>query len=80
MRPSPGAEPMPAMAGGSPEADAEGPPAAQVPPPGASRPKGTRCLMILVPAWIAALATVVFGIVPSPLVDWAANAGTSLFG
>ena len=40
----------------------------------------TRCLMILVPTWIAALATVAFGVIPSPLVDWAANAGTSLFG
>jgi NADH-quinone oxidoreductase subunit N len=74
MRPAPGGEPMPAMAGGSPEADEE-PGAAP-----ASAPRRTRCLMILVPTWIAALATVVFGIVPSPLVDWAANAGTSLFG
>jgi NADH-quinone oxidoreductase subunit N len=70
MRPAPGAEPMPAMAGGSSEADSEP----------ARRPPGTRCPLILVPTWIAALATVVFGVVPSPLVDWAANAGTSLFG
>ena len=74
MRPAPGAEAMPAMAGGSPEADAEDP------PPAAAGGRRVRCLMILVPTWIAALATVVFGIVPSPLVDWAANAGTSLFG
>jgi NADH-quinone oxidoreductase subunit N len=76
--PASGARPLPAMAGGSPEADRQGPPAAQVPPPGA--PRRTRCLMILVPTWIAALATVVFGVIPTPLVDWAANAGTSLFG
>jgi NADH-quinone oxidoreductase subunit N len=75
MRPSAGAEPMPAMAGGSPETDAQDAGATR-----SARPAGTRCLMIIVPAWLAALATVVFGIVPSPLVDWAANAGTSLFG
>jgi NADH-quinone oxidoreductase subunit N len=73
MRPAAGAEAMPAMAGGSPEADREAPPAA-------TGPGRTRCLMILVPMWIAALATVAFGIVPTPLVDWAANAGISLFG
>jgi hypothetical protein len=60
------------MAGGSPDADAA--------PAAPATPRRTRCLMILVPTWIAALATVVFGIVPTPLVDWAANAGTSLFG
>ena len=76
MRPAPGGEAVPAMAGGSPEADAEGPPAARVPAPGATR--RTRCLMLLVPMWIATLATIFFGIIPSPLVDWAANAGASL--
>jgi NADH-quinone oxidoreductase subunit N len=76
MRPAAGREAMPAMAGGSPEADAEGPPATEAPPPGA--PRRTRCPMILVPTWIAALATVVLGIVPSPLVDWATDAGESL--
>jgi hypothetical protein len=30
------------------------------------------------PTAIAAAATVVFGIVPSPLVDWASNAGPAL--
>jgi NADH-quinone oxidoreductase subunit N len=72
MRPGAEAEAMPAMAGGSPEADT-------APATTAPRPGRTRCRMILVPTWIAALATVAFGIVPSPLVDWAADAGESLF-
>jgi NADH-quinone oxidoreductase subunit N len=71
MRPAPGAEALPAIAGGSPEADREA-------PPPATNPGHTRCLMILVPTALAAAATVFFGIIPSPLVDWAANAGTSL--
>ena len=69
MRPA--AEPAPAMAGGSPEADAE----AAAAPWG---PKGTRCLAIIVPAAICAAATVFFGVIPSPLVDWANHAGASL--
>jgi NADH-quinone oxidoreductase subunit N len=78
MRPA--AEPLapegptvPAMAGGSPEADAG-------PPPGdaAPAPKGTRCLAILVPAALMAAATVFFGVIPSPLVDWASHAGAAL--
>jgi NADH-quinone oxidoreductase subunit N len=65
---------MPAMAGGSPEAD---PPDV---PPGAtpSAPPGTRCLAILIPAGALAAATILFGVLPSPLVDWASNAGQSL--
>jgi hypothetical protein len=63
-QPGPGDE-LPAMAGGSPDAD--------VP-----RPPGTRCLLSIVPTLLAAAATVVFGIYPDPLVDWAANAGESL--
>jgi NADH-quinone oxidoreductase subunit N len=77
----PGAE-MPAMAGGSPEADdQEVPPArvATVPPTAAaSSPPGTRCLAILVPMGVLAAATIFFGVVPSPLVDWASNAGQAL--
>jgi NADH-quinone oxidoreductase subunit N len=61
MRPAP----APAIAGGSPDADAE-------------RPPGTRCLMIVVPTIIAATATVAFGVYPDPLVDWASAAGESL--
>ena len=72
MRPAPGAEAMPAMAGGSPEARS---PRAHRPTPRRGR---VRCLMILVPTGICAAATVFFGIIPSPLVDWAANAGESL--
>ena len=54
---------LPAMAGGSPEADRAG-----------------RCRAIVGLALIAAAATVVFGIVPSPLVDWASAAGDSIAG
>jgi NADH-quinone oxidoreductase subunit N len=64
----PGDEPapraMPAMAGGSQEADAAA--------------RGARCRTIVILAALAATATVVFGIVPSPLVDWASEAGTAL--
>jgi NADH-quinone oxidoreductase subunit N len=61
MRPAP----APAIAGGSPDADA-------------ARPLGTRCLLILVPTVLAAAATVVFGVYPDPLVDWASAAGESV--
>jgi NADH-quinone oxidoreductase subunit N len=67
MRPA--AEPTPAMAGGSPEAEGE---------VEARAPKGTRCLAILVAAAICAAATVFFGVLPSPLVDWANHAGGAL--
>jgi len=69
--------PLPAMAGGSPEADAGSP----EPEPAATseaRDSRTRCLAILVPTAVAAAATVFFGVIPSPLVDWAANAGEAL--
>jgi NADH-quinone oxidoreductase subunit N len=66
---------VPAMAGGSPEAD-------ELPAPGGEQapeaPKGTRCIVILSSAAFAAGATVFFGIIPSPLVDWASHAGQSL--
>jgi hypothetical protein len=69
MKPAvePGA--MPAIAGASPEGDR--PPSAQV--KGASR-----CGLIVGSAVLCAAATVFFGVIPSPLVDWAANAGESL--
>ena len=81
MRPAaepraPEAPEVPAMAGGSPEADDQplaGSDAAPTAPP-----KGTRCLAILVPAVIAAGATIFFGVIPSPLVDWASHAGDAL--
>jgi NADH-quinone oxidoreductase subunit N len=84
MRPA--AEPapaeVPAIAGGSPEADDEAPPpAAREPVAGrdaAGRPSGGRCPLVLTPTALAAAATIVFGIIPSPLVDWASNAGAGL--
>jgi NADH-quinone oxidoreductase subunit N len=85
MRPAaePGAATgVPAIAGGSPEAEVQ--PATASPAtvrPGrdaAGVPTGGRCPLVLVPTALAAAATVVFGIVPSPLVDWAANAAESL--
>jgi hypothetical protein len=69
-----GAEPpagVPVIAGGSPEADAP-----DVSP--SAGPPGTRCLAILVPAAALSAATVFFGVIPSPLVDWASNAGQAL--
>jgi NADH-quinone oxidoreductase subunit N len=65
---------MPVMAGGSPEADWPGPP----PVTSTAAPPGTRCLAILVPAAALAGATIFFGVIPSPLVDWASNAGQAL--
>src|SRR3954449_1796713 len=69
MRPA--AEPAPAMAGGSPEADA-------LDVPTERPPKGTHCLAIMIPAAVCAAATIFFGVIPSPLVDWASHAGASL--
>ena len=57
-------EAMPAMAGGSQEADAE--------------TSGVNCKAILGLTFLAAAATVFFGIIPSPLVDWATSAGDSI--
>jgi NADH-quinone oxidoreductase subunit N len=68
MRPDPRsapAEPMPAIAGGSPEAD--------VIPRGASR-----CGLVVGSGLICAAATIAFGVAPSPLIDWATNAAQSL--
>jgi NADH-quinone oxidoreductase subunit N len=64
--PTPG-EPMPAIAGGSPEADATRP------------PKGSsRCALVVGSGLICAAATVAFGVAPSPLIDWASHAAESL--
>jgi NADH-quinone oxidoreductase subunit N len=62
--PVPGAKP--AIAGASPEADP-------------IDPEAGRRLHLLAPALLAAAATVFFGIIPQPLVDFAAHAGASLF-
>jgi NADH-quinone oxidoreductase subunit N len=69
MRPA--AEPAPAMAGGSPEADDE----AEAP---SALPKGTRCLAIIVPCILCSAATIFFGVIPTPLVNWASHAGASI--
>ena len=56
---------MPAIAGASPEADAI--------PRGASR-----CWLVVGAGVICAVATVAFGVAPSPLIDWASHAAESL--
>jgi NADH-quinone oxidoreductase subunit N len=68
MRPrgEPAAGATPAIAGASPDADPIDPDAG-------------RRLHLLAPALLAAAATVFFGIIPQPLVDFAAHAGASLF-
>ena len=68
MRPEPGAgpaEPMPAIGGGSPDADR--------PPKGSSR-----CALVVGSGLICAAATIAFGVAPSPLIDWASHAAGSL--
>jgi NADH-quinone oxidoreductase subunit N len=72
MSPEPGALPppaeagaMPAIAGGSPEADRI--------PRGASR-----CGLIVGSALLCGAATIAFGVAPSPLIDWASHAAGSL--
>jgi NADH-quinone oxidoreductase subunit N len=69
-----GAPRMPAMAGGAPEAD---PPAATLGAASAA-PPGSRCLVILIGSAACAGATIFFGVIPTPLVDWASNAGQAL--
>jgi NADH-quinone oxidoreductase subunit N len=68
MRPETEAAPgaAPAIAGASPEADP-------------IDPEAGRRWYLVAPALIAAAATVFFGIIPQPLVDFAAHAGASLF-
>ena len=62
----PAAAAMPAIAGGSPEAD--------------TGPSGARCAAILGLTLLATAGAVFFGVIPSPLVDWAANAGQAIGG
>jgi NADH-quinone oxidoreductase subunit N len=64
--PESGARPVPVIAGGSQEYDAADP------------APGSRCLVITTLALAAAAATVFFGVIPAPLVDWAANAGEAI--
>jgi NADH-quinone oxidoreductase subunit N len=56
---------LPAIAGGSPEADRI--------PRGASR-----CALIVGSALLCGGATIAFGVAPSPLIDWASHAAGSL--
>jgi hypothetical protein len=77
MRPTPRL--APAIAGGSPEADAALP--ARAAGPGrtpAGEPSGGRCWLVLGAILLTAGATVFFGVVPSPLVDFATHAGEVL--
>jgi NADH-quinone oxidoreductase subunit N len=61
----PAAAAMPAIAGGSQEADT---------------PSGARCAAIIGLTLLAGVGAVFFGVIPSPLVDWAANAGQAIGG
>jgi hypothetical protein len=57
----------PAIAGAAPEADP-------------IDPEAGRRWYLAGPALLAAAATIFFGVIPQPLVEFAARAGTSLFG
>lgn len=80
MRPAPKLSPV--MAGGSPEAEGLGAePANRAVRAGralAGGPSGGRCWLVLGAMLVATAATVGFGVAPSPLVDFATNAGSSL--
>ena len=71
MKPAPdpavAAGAMPAMAGGSPEATT-----------GSSVKGAGNCLLVVGAGVLCAAATIFFGVIPSPLVDWASAAGESL--
>ena len=79
------ADPPGSGAGSDTSADAELPPMAggatvKVIPGQAlsGGPSGSRCALILVPTVVATAATIFFGVIPSPLVNWASEAGASL--
>ncbi len=78
MRPAPrqAPQPTPAIAGGSPEADAllarRGAEPGRTPE---GEPSGGRCWLVVGSILLAAAATVFFGVFPSPLVDFAQHAG-----
>ncbi len=78
MRPAPRL--APAMAGGV-AAEDRPPPRRRTGEPGrtpAGTPSGGRCWLVLGSILVATAATVAFGIVPSPLIDFAAHAGEGL--
>ncbi len=75
--PEAGHRTLPAMAGGSPEAGADDFAGTQV-VRGESRIGGIRCPVIIGLTILAAAATVFFGIIPSPLVDFVSGAGDSI--
>jgi NADH-quinone oxidoreductase subunit N len=70
---TPSTREVPAIAGGAPEAD-------ELDGPRAAGPDGSRCIVILGLAALAAAATIAFGVAPSPLVHWANHAGAALAG
>ncbi len=72
---TPSTREVPAIAGGSPEAEDEAAAAPSEAALGASR-----CWVILGLAALAAAATIFFGVIPSPLVHWASHAGAALSG
>ena len=77
MRPAP--EPaagVPAIAGGSPDAEAARADELARPEPNATPER--RSLTVVALAIIAGAATIFFGLVPSPLVEWAEAAGEAL--
>jgi NADH-quinone oxidoreductase subunit N len=91
MREAPGASdagarigagaPLPALAGGSPELDFEGPPASGAPRPDspAAPATGAQVEVVFV-AMLAGAATIFFGIIPQPLFDLVHHAGGALAG
>jgi NADH-quinone oxidoreductase subunit N len=74
----PGGEALPTLAGGSPELDPQAPTASQV----RQRPRAYRVLgaqpEVALVALVAAIATLLFGIVPQPLFDLVHGAGRAL--
>jgi NADH-quinone oxidoreductase subunit N len=80
MRPAPRLAPV--IAGAAPEADEGG----EEIPSRTGRagraldggPSGGRCWLVLGTIVVASAATVVFGIVPSPLIDFSAHAGEAI--
>ena len=68
---------LPAMAGGSPEADPDDL-EARGPAPVPIRIGGLRCPVIIGLTVLTAAATVFFGVIPAPLVDFVSNAGESI--
>ncbi len=77
---APGGGPLPALAGGSPELDAEG---ALAPGPGGTAVSASTTGMqgeVVFVAVLAAAATIFFGIIPQPLFDLVHHAGGALGG